>query len=135
MAKKRIKKKLVKKNKNKADKIDNSNNNKNASKEKCKEEINNNIKEEKEEEEEKEKGEGDGCIICLTNYDNKYHIMKKLKCNHTLCESRFNKWYKIKESCPICRKKLFNNPSEHPDFYSTVKDLYLHHDYYFSKDY
>ena len=61
--------------------------------------------------------------------------MKKLKCKHTLCEACFNKWYKIKESCPICRKKLFNNPSEHPDFYSTVKDLYLHHDYYFSKDY
>lgn len=133
MAKKRIKKKIVKKNKNKVDKIENSNNNKNASKGKSNEEINNNIKEKQEEE--NQKGEDDGCIICLTNYDNKYHIMKKLKCNHTLCEACFNKWYKIKESCPICRKKLFNNPSEHPDFYSTVKDLYLHHDYYFSKDY
>ena len=132
MVKKRIKKKIVKKNTKKVDKIDNSNNNKNITKGKCNEKINNNIKEE---EKEKEKGEDNICIICLTNYDNKYHIKKKLKCNHTLCESCFNKWYKIKESCPICRKNLFNNPSEHPDFYSTVKDLYLHHDYYFSKDY
>ena len=128
MVKKRVKKKLVKRNKNKVDKLENSNTNKNDSKEKRNEEVKNN------KEEVKEKG-NDECIICLTNYDNKYHIMKKLKCNHTLCEACFNKWYKIKESCPICRKNLFNNPSEHPDFYSTVKDLYLHHDYYFSKDY
>ena len=133
MVKKRTKKKIVKKNTKKVNKIDNSNINKNTSKQKGNEKIKNNIKEE--EEKEKEKGEDNICIICLTNYDNKYHIMKKLKCNHTLCESCFNKWYKIKESCPICRKNLFNNPSEHPDFYSTVKDLYLHHDYYFSKDY
>ena len=71
----------------------------------------------------------------MADYDDKYHIKKKLKCNHSLCEDCFNKWYKIKESCPVCRKNLFNNPSEHPDFFSIVKDLYLHHDTYFSRDY
>ena len=98
-----------------------------------------NLNKNKKEEENKEKiGENNNdniCIICLAEYDNKFHVLKKLKCNHTLCESCFNQWYKIKESCPICRKKLFTNPSDHPDFYSIVKDLYLHHDSYFSKGY
>ena len=85
--------------------------------------------------EKKENNEDNLCIICLAEYDNKFHIRKKLKCRHTLCESCFNKWYKIKESCPICRKKLFTNPSDHPDFGNVVKDLYLHHDTYFSKYY
>ena len=81
------------------------------------------------------KEEDNQCIICLADYDNEYHIKKKLKCKHSLCESCFNQWYKIKESCPVCRKNLFNVPSDRPDFYSIVKDLYLHHDTYFSRDY
>ena len=85
--------------------------------------------------EKKENNEDNLCIICLAEYDNKYHIMKKLKCKHTLCENCFNKWYKIKEFCPICRKNLFTNPSDRPDFLSIVKDLYLHHDTHFSRDY
>ena len=94
------------------------------------------IKEKQEKELEKNnKNEDRQCIICLADYDNEYHIMKKLKCKHTLCESCFNQWYKIKESCPICRKNLFTIPSDRPDFLNIVKDLYMHHDTYFSKDY
>ena len=75
------------------------------------------------------------CIICLCNYDGNIHKIKTLKCNHTLCEDCFNQWYKVKESCPICRKNLFPYPSDRPDFYEVVSDLYLHHDSYFHKQY
>ena len=75
------------------------------------------------------------CIICLENYDNKLHVKRKLKCRHSLCEDCFNKWYKIKESCPICKKNLFPNPSDRPDFSSIVRDLYLHHETHFSRYY
>ena len=122
MVKKIGKKKKIKKNKRKAGSI----------------KLNKNkvIKDNKEKIDTKNESKEDNiCIICLAEYDNQYHLLKKLKCNHTLCESCFNQWYKIKESCPICRKKLFSNPSEHPEFFSIVKDLYLHHDSYFSKGY
>ena len=125
MSKKLIKRKIKKINKNKKRIKEPSNINKNKI-----QEINENLDGKKEDEK-----EDNICIICLANYDNKFHILKKLKCNHTLCENCFNKWYKIKESCPICRKNLFNNPSDHPDFFSVVKDLYLHHDSYFSRGY
>ena len=128
MVKKSGKKKILKKIKRKDNKISNINlykkdkNKKNEINKKI--EIKNN-----------DEKEDNMCIICLANYDNSFHIKRKLKCKHSLCEDCFNKWYKIKESCPICRKNLFTNPSDHPDFASTVKDLYLHHDTYFSRDY
>ena len=75
------------------------------------------------------------CIICLCQYDNNTHKVKTLKCNHTLCENCFDQWYKVKESCPICRRNLFPYPSDRPDFYEVVSDLYLHHDSYFYKQY
>ena len=125
MVKKLFRKKIKKKYKKRINPEDSYENNKS------------NIKKEEDEKSEiKNEENGDNiCIICLAEYDNKYHILKKLKCKHTLCENCFNKWYKIKESCPICRKKLFTNPSDHPDFGNVVKDLYLHHDTYFSKYY
>ena len=82
-----------------------------------------------------EKKDDNICIICLCNYDKDIHKVKTLKCNHTLCENCFNQWYKVKESCPICRRNLFPYPSDRPDFYDIVSDLYLHHDSYFSKQY
>ena len=82
-----------------------------------------------------EKRDDNICIICLCNYDENIHKIKTLKCNHTLCEDCFNQWYKVKESCPICRKNLFPYPSDRPDFYEVVSDLYLHHDSYFHKQY
>ena len=75
------------------------------------------------------------CIICLCQYDNVSHKVKTLKCNHTLCEDCFDQWYKIKESCPVCRRNLFPYPSDRPDFDKVVGDLYLHHDSYFHKQY
>ena len=82
----------------------------------------------------KNKDDDNLCIICLSNYDNN-HKIKTLKCNHTLCENCFEQWYKIKESCPVCRRNLFPHPSDRPDFYQIVNDLYLHHDTYFYKQY
>ena len=82
-----------------------------------------------------EKKDDNICIICLCQYDNKFHKIKTLKCNHTLCENCFNQWYKVKESCPVCRRNLFPYPSDRPDFYDIVSDLYLHHDSYFHKQY
>ena len=85
--------------------------------------------------ESKKNNEDNICIICLCQYDNKFHKIKTLKCNHTLCENCFNQWYKVKESCPVCRRNLFPYPSDRPDFYDIVSDLYLHHDSYFFKQY
>ena len=70
------------------------------------------------------------CIICLCHYDKDYHKVKTLKCNHTLCENCFEQWYKIKESCPVCRRNLFPYPSDRPDFYKIVSDLYLHNNFF-----
>ena len=82
-----------------------------------------------------EKNNDNICIICLCQYDNNNHKIKTLKCNHTLCENCFAQWYKVKESCPICRRNLFPYPSDRPDFFEVVNDLYLHHDSYFYKQY
>ena len=121
MGKKNVKKKLIRKKIKKIKKkkvyIENKNINEN------------------EKDKDNEKNEDNLCIICLCHYDNDFHKVKTLKCNHTLCENCFNQWYKVKESCPICRRNLFPYPSDRPDFYDIVSDLYLHHDSYFSKQY
>ena len=130
MGKKLYKKKIKKKNKKEI-----KNGNTNTSNTSDSSDLNKESNNDEKGIEKKENNEDNLCIICLAEYDNKFHIMKKLKCRHTLCEYCFNKWYKIKEFCPICRKKLFTNPSDRPDFLSIVKDLYLHHDNHFSRDY
>ena len=115
MGKKKEKKKNIKKN-TKQKKLDINNKNKNN---------NENV----ESDTKKEKNEDNICIICLCQYDKDYHKVKTLKCNHTLCETCFDQWYKIKESCPVCRRNLFPHPNDRPDFYNIVSDLYLHHNF------
>ena len=116
MGKKKEKKKNIKKN-TKQKKLDINNKNKTN---------NENV----ESDTKKEKNEDNICIICLCQYDKDYHKVKTLKCNHTLCENCFEQWYKIKESCPVCRRNLFPYPSDRPDFYKIVSDLYLHNNFF-----
>tara|TARA_B110000908_G_C10263041_1_gene460838 strand:+ start:3903 stop:4325 length:423 start_codon:yes stop_codon:yes gene_type:complete len=54
----------------------------------------------------KKKRKYDKCLICLEDMkdDNKlYH----LSCNHTFHNTCIWKWFKIKDTCPCCRKKQF----------------------------
>ena len=83
----------------------------------------------------KEESKDKQCIICFAEYDNLTHKERKLKCNHTLCESCFNQCYKINEKCPICRKMLFPKPSDRPDFNEVLKDLYSNRNFLFPKSY
>lgn len=42
------------------------------------------------------------CTICLSNMDNPF----KTKCNHYFHKDCLDKWVKIKNNCPNCRKSL-----------------------------
>lgn len=48
------------------------------------------------------------CAICLndyTDYDELIEVIL-LKCNHYYCRECIEEWYKSKNECPLCRKKL-----------------------------
>ena len=45
------------------------------------------------------------CIICLENFEDK---IIKLNCNHYFHRKCINKWRKINDKCPICRKPITN---------------------------
>ena len=45
------------------------------------------------------------CIICLQDFGNK---KIKLNCNHYFHRKCINKWRKINDNCPICRKSITN---------------------------
>ena len=45
------------------------------------------------------------CIICLQDFENK---KIKLNCNHYFHRKCINKWRKINDKCPICRKPITN---------------------------
>lgn len=46
---------------------------------------------------------GIDCAICLIELNNKKRIISKLKCKHLFHKTCINKWFKQKETCPICR--------------------------------
>ena len=45
------------------------------------------------------------CIICLQDFEN---TIIKLDCNHCFHRKCINKWRKINDNCPICRKSITN---------------------------
>ena len=71
------------------------------------------------------------CIICYS----KGEKLIKLKCNHILCSDCYHKWCKIKETCPMCRRKMFNTPAEDPDFENLLRSLYDTRSFLFQKSY
>ena len=71
------------------------------------------------------------CLICYS----KDEKLIKLKCNHILCSDCYHKWCKIKETCPMCRRKMFNTPAEDPDFENILRSLYDNRSFLFQKSY
>jgi hypothetical protein len=71
------------------------------------------------------------CLICYS----KDEKLIKLKCNHILCSDCYHKWCKIKETCPMCRRKMFNTPAEDPDFENLLRSLYDNRTFLFQKSY
>ena len=71
------------------------------------------------------------CIICYS----KGEKLVNLKCNHILCSDCYHKWCKIKETCPMCRRKMFNTPAEDPDFENLLRSLYDNRSFLFQKSY
>jgi len=45
------------------------------------------------------------CPICLEDFE-KYQKMKKLNCNHILCEECSEEWFSENVKCPVCMKEL-----------------------------
>ena len=69
------------------------------------------------------------------NNNKKEKKIIKLKCNHILCSDCYHKWCKIKETCPMCRRKMFNTPAEDPDFENLLRSLYDNRTFLFQKSY
>lgn len=44
------------------------------------------------------------CVICMEEYTNK--TRKKLRCGHIFCADCINEWYKRKQTCPLCIKRI-----------------------------
>ena len=104
-----------------------------------KKDLNNNKKEKKIIKEEKSnKDHSENSInnnnICIICYSKEKKIIK-LKCNHILCSDCYHKWCKIKETCPMCRRKMFNTPAEDPDFENLLRSLYDNRTFLFQKSY
>ena len=45
------------------------------------------------------------CSICLEDFE-KYQKMRKLNCNHILCEDCSEEWFSENVKCPVCMKEL-----------------------------
>ena len=104
---------------------------KNRSLKKIKKESKNKNKQSKKNIIKQNKSDNNICIIC---YSEPTKIIK-LKCNHILCDECYHKWCKIKETCPMCRRKMYNTPSEDPDFENILRSLYDNRSFLFQKSY
>ena len=116
-------------NKNHKDKRQNKKQNKKQNKEKKKE-----IKQQTNNKNNSETFNNNNNNICLICYSKDEKLIK-LKCNHILCSDCYHKWCKIKETCPMCRRKMFNTPAEDPDFENILRSLYDNRSFLFQKSY
>ena len=58
--------------------------------------------------------EDQNCAVCLNKYGREDHLDKdtpaKLPCGHIIGAECIKTWLKQRESCPLCRKKVFARP-------------------------
>lgn len=64
------------------------------------------------------------CSICLEKYGIvlESDIPAQLACGHVMGAECLKKWFIRSESCPQCRRRVFNRP-EQPDEFSTEREL------------
>ena len=75
------------------------------------------------------------CFICYCSYDKTAKKEHKLRCGHSICFECYIKWSKIKDTCPKCRKVMYLNPADDPNFNEILKNLYEKSSLYFDKGY
>lgn len=46
------------------------------------------------------------CLCCLDFLKDKVGVVKIMDCFHEICHECFNRWKRIKDTCPLCRVKI-----------------------------
>ena len=46
------------------------------------------------------------CLCCLEFLKDKTHVVKIMDCGHEMCQECFNRWKRMKDTCPMCRCKI-----------------------------
>lgn len=49
---------------------------------------------------------GKKCLCCLDPIDDKPTVVKLMECTHEICLECYNRWKRLKETCPLCRRQI-----------------------------